>query len=433
MRHQLKILHIATGFRVSYHGGITNYIRTLAKSQMELGHQVHVLARQEPKLSEPIYGATLHPYVPSAVVSFSLRNFAQDPSESAITALIEEEQFDIVHFHMALDLSLGFLENFPTLKVPYVASLHDYFYICPRITMIDAFSQVCRDVDIMKCNACIGKLDQIDLLRRAANKVKVPLPRVHSTAAEERIKSMRNFLSRAHMLLSVSTRTAEIYKAAVPEAQIVVEQIGNDSVYGGSEKTPSNKIRVVALSTLSRHKGADLLRTFLSRVNRRDMEFHFYGRAVEGYGRKLRRLGLKCHGPYKPSDIPSIMAASDIGLVLSIWEDNGPQVAMEFINHKTPVLGTRRGGIPDIVSPGAGYLFEPDRVEDIEGAIRWLEGITVDEIHRLSASICRLKTPDEHARRISTLYDDVVNGKRQRLAGPLSRSSETLHLETTDL
>ena len=409
----MKILHIATGFRASYHGGITNYIRTLAKSQLELGHQLHVLARPELELTKPIPGATLHPYVPSAVVSFSLRNFSQDPSESAIIALIKQEQFDIVHFHMALDLSLGFLENFPAIKVPYVVSLHDYYYICPRITMIDAFSRVCREVDIAKCNVCIGKLDQIDFLRRAANKTKVPLPRIRSTAAEVRIKSMRTFLARANMLLSVSTRTAEIYRNAVPEAKIVVEQIGNESVHGTIEKSPSDKIRVVALSTLSRHKGADLLRTFLSRVNRQDMEFHFYGRAVEGYGRKLRRLGLKCHGPYKPSDISSIMAASDIGLVLSIWEDNGPQVAMEFINHKTPVLGTKRGGIPDIVSPGAGYLFEPDRVEDIEAAIRWLKEITVNEIHRISASISRLKTPDEHARSISVLYDDVVNGNPQ--------------------
>ena len=146
------------------------------------------------------------------------------------------------------------------------------------------------------------------------------------------------------MLLSVSTRTAVIYKAAVPEARIVVEQIGNESANGAGEKVPSNKIRVVALGTLSRHKGADLLRTFLRNVDRPDMEFHFYGRAVEGYGRKLGQFGLHCHGPYKPSDIPSIMAASDIGLVLPICEDNGPQVAMEFIDYKTPGPGnqTRR-------------------------------------------------------------------------------------------
>jgi glycosyltransferase involved in cell wall biosynthesis len=393
---------------------------------------VHILARPEPELLEPISGATLHSYVPSEVVSFSLRNVGRDLSEGTIVALIEKEQFDIVHFHMALDLSLGFLDKFQDLKVPYVVSLHDYFYICPRITMIDAFSQVCRDVDIAKCNFCIGKLDQIDLLRRIANKAKMPLPRIRSTAAEERIKSMRNFLAGARTLLSVSTRTAEIYKAAVPEAQIVVEQIGSESVNGVSDKTPSNKIRVVALSTLSRHKGADLLQIFLSRVNRQDMEFHFYGRAVEGYGRKLRRFGLQCHGPYKPSEIPSIMAASDVGLVLSIWEDNGPQVAMEFINHKTPVLGTKRGGIPDIVSPRNGHLFEPDRAEDIEGAIRWLKEITVDEIHRISAGICRLKTPDEHARRISALYDDALGRNHQRQGDPFSKSSGALHLETTD-
>jgi glycosyltransferase involved in cell wall biosynthesis len=206
-------------------------------------------------------------------------------------------------------------------------------------------------------------------------------------------------------------------------------------VNGAGTKTHSNKIRVVALGTLSKHKGADLLQMLLTRVRRQDMELHFYGRAVEGYGYKLSRLGLQCHGPYKPSDIPAIMSSSDIGLVLSIWEDNGPQVAMEFINHKTPVLGTRRGGIPDIVSPDSGHLFDPDRVDDVDKAVQWLQEITVGEIRRISAGIHSLKTPDQHARRISTLYQEALN--------VLSRQPSTLEpdrgvagrpiLETDDL
>lgn len=409
MRAKLKILHIATGFRLSYPGGITNYVRTLAKSQVSLGHQIHVLARPETDMTQ-LTGITLQPYLPSEVVSFSLRDQSTDSSEGFIASLIARERFDIIHFHMGLDLSSGFLQHFATYQVPYVVSLHDYFYICPRINMIDASSNVCREVKIEKCNVCIGKLDQIDFVRRAANKLKVTLPRVASTVAEQRLGSMREFLTASSVLLSVSTRTAEIYQAVVPKARIVVEQIGNASVHGVASKTPSNKIRVVALGMLSRHKGADLLRLLLTRVKRADMEFHFYGRAVEGYGSKLSRLGLQCHGPYKPSDIPSIMSTSDIGLVLSIWEDNGPQVAMEFINHKTPVLGTKRGGIPDIVLPESGHLFDPDRVEEVDAAVQWLQQITPAEIQRISASIRSLITPDEHAFRIFALYEEAVIG-----------------------
>lgn len=404
----MKVLHISSGFPVSYPGGIPNYVRALAKSQVHLGYQVHVLARPEPVPLQDMDNINLHSYTPVDVVSFSLRNYAVDRAENSIVSLIQKEKFDLVHFHMALDLSAGFLERFSALRVPYIVSLHDYYYICPRITMIDVSSRVCREVDIAKCNTCIGKLDQVNVLRRAAKKFKITLPRIRSNSAENRMGLMREFLVNSSLLLSVSRRTAQIYQKAIPDACIAVEQIGSESINGAVEKTPSEKIRVVALSILSRHKGADLLELLLTRIRRSDMEFHFYGRDTEGYGNRLGRLGLKCHGPYKPSDISSIMSKSDIGLVLSIWEDNGPQAAMEFINHKVPVLGTLRGGIPDIVAPDAGYLFEPDRSEDVDEAVRWLQTVTIDEIHATSANIKRLRSPLEHAQRLDAIYKDVV-------------------------
>lgn len=406
----MKILHIATGFQLSYSGGITNYVRTLVKSQLRLDHQVHVLARPDTEISQQIHGIRLHPYTPARVAPFSLRNYLKDPAEDLIRSVIGREKFDIVHFHMALDLSSGFLEQFSDLQVPYVVSLHDYFYVCPRITMVDAHSNVCREVKLEKCKVCIGKLDQINLLKRAADKFNIRLPRIPSRVVEQRMAAMHRFLANSSMLFSVSTRTAEIYGAAVPEARIVVEQIGSESVNGQHRKIYSDKIRVVALNALSKHKGADLLHMFLTQVKRPDMEFHFYGRTVAGYGQKLSRLGLQCHGPYKPTDISDIMSKSDIGLVLSIWEDNGPQVAMEFINHKVPVLGTSRGGIPDIVSPNAGHLFDPDQTEEREGAVRWLQEITCEQIERISRSILRLKTPDEHMQRILALYKEALGG-----------------------
>jgi len=197
----------------------------------------------------------------------------------------------------------------------------------------------------------------------------------------------------------------------VPDTHFEIEQIGNESAnMPPAIKTKSEKIRFTALGTLSKSKGAGVLEAILKRAHRTDAEFHFYGRAHEGYGRRLRRLGLIDHGAYVPEDLPAIMAKTDVGVVIPIWEDNGPQVAMEFVNNRIPVLGTRRGGIPDIVSADAGFLFEPDSGADLERAINWIEHVTVPELNVISARMRPLVTPQQHARRVSELYQQALRG-----------------------
>lgn len=404
----MKILHIATGFKLSFPGGITNYVRSLAAVQAASGDEVHVLARPDDPSTYPS-GVTLKPYLPSCVAPFSLENVTRDPSTSQIVKLLQEERYDMAHFHMALDLPLHFLRDFSDFHIPYTVTLNDYYFVCPRIFMVDASSNVCREIDLGKCKSCIGRLDQIQLVRRAAKKLHVPLPRIASAAAEERLTVMRGFLRSASLLLAASTRTAEIYSNAVPDTHFEIEQIGNESAnMPPAIKTKSEKIRFTALGTLSKSKGAGVLEEILKRSHRADAEFHFYGRAHEGYGRRLRRLGLIDHGAYVPEDLPAIMAKTDVGVVIPIWEDNGPQVAMEFVNNRVPVLGTRRGGIPDIVAENAGFLFDPDDGVELEQAMDWIERIKLSELDAISSRMKALVTPQQHARRVSELYRQAL-------------------------
>jgi glycosyltransferase involved in cell wall biosynthesis len=405
----MKVLHISTGFPLSYNGGIPVYVRSLAQSQLQMGYEVHVLAKTEPSPALELPDVTLYPYAPSQSASYLRRKQARARAEQSLVQVIQREKFDIVHFHAAFDISTDFLERFSALRVPYVVSLHDYYFVCPRVTMVDVSKQVCREVNLDKCSSCVGLLEQNVLLRLLSRTFDVPLPRVKANYARKRMASMRKFLGNARELLAVSRRTAEIVQHVLPGARILVEQIGNKSYNASVEKTPSDKIRIVALGTLSKHKGADVLEALLKRVHRPDMEFHFYGRANDKYAEKLSHLGLICHGSYRPSDVDSIMSKSDIGLVLSVWEDNGPQVAMEFVNYKVPVLGTLRGGIPDIVTPDAGYLFEPDSPQEVDRAVRWLETITMEEIRNISSKMKRLQSPYEHAERVHAIYENIVS------------------------
>jgi glycosyltransferase involved in cell wall biosynthesis len=403
----MKILHIATGYPITYPGGITNYVRTLMLSQVTAGDDVAVLTMPE---CDPAWSQFVQPYVPDKVVKFSLKTVESDSVDDEAWQKIAGDGYDIIHFHMSLDFSLGMLGRFAASSLRYVVSLHDYYYLCPRVLMVAYDGTVCRTLDPGKCAKCIGVLDQVNLLRKIAAKVKITLPRIPSEAAKTRLAANKDFLEKASLLLAVSNRTAEIYREVVPTAHLIVEHIGNESAtHAPICKVPSSRVRAVFIGTLNFNKGAAVLETLLKRVRRADIEFHFYGRAFEGFEKRLRKLGLIFHGSYSPKQIPSIMENADLGLVLSIWEDNGPQVTMEFINYGVPVVGTRRGGIPDFIEEGSGIVFDPDNEEEVRGAIDWIDTVSMEQLQAMSARIKPLKTPEHHAQRVKQAYEHILN------------------------
>lgn len=408
----MKIAHIATGYPIRFHGGITNYVRTLAESQVIAGHDVSVVAAPDKNDRSPLPFKEI-PFQTRAMRPFSLRVVADDAEADRLAGSLVGGSFDLLHFHMGLDLALNFYERLAQSGIPYVVSVHDYYLVCPRITMIDYQGAISRSVDLEKCSRCIGILDQVDLLEKARRQLHVTLPRLRSKAIYTRDETMRKFLRNSAVALPVSTRVQEIVSAVEPEARYQVMHIGNASAKADiPKKVESERLRVVFLGMLSAHKGADVVRKILQAVRRDDMEFHFYGRAEPHTLKMLTALGLIHHGSYKPADLPDIMSRTDLGLVCPIWEDNAPQVVMEFLNFGVPVIGSRMGGIPDFVNDRNGMLFDPYSEEDIATLVERLGTLSRAEVERMAAATQKLKTPEQHASEMLALYEGIVHGGR---------------------
>lgn len=414
----MKILHIATGFPISFPGGITNYVRALARAQVADGHDVHILSGPGVDHAAIPAGVTVHEYTSCKIRPFTFGIHQKDPSSVALRKNLLSAGYSIIHIHMALNFDMNFFEALTKCEIPYVISIHDYFFICPRIFMVDySGRRVCKSVDLERCSECIGVLDQMDLLTRIIRRINRTLPgnftlvppRIRSRVIYSRAAVMKSFLENARMILPVSSRVKNIVSTAVPGGRYQVEHIGNESALTQKQnKLPSDKIRFVFMGVLNFMKGAEILAELVSRVKRHDVEFHFYGRADSRYEKLLTSKGLICHGSYKPSQLDEILSHADVGMVLPVWEDNGPQVVMEFLNHGTPVLGTKRGGIPDFVNKGTGLLFDPAAPEDIDQAVAWIENVTQADIAAMVARIKPLMTPEEHAARMKTVYEQIL-------------------------
>ncbi|MCA9299541.1 MAG: glycosyltransferase, partial [Phycisphaerales bacterium] len=144
---------------------------------------------------------------------------------------------------------------------------------------------------------------------------------------------------------------------------------------------PDRPIRLLFLGYNNWAKGlpmlADALELLTPEVLRRlHLAIYAYeGGVIEWRFRRMepRLGGLEFGGGYQPYDIPWICGGRDLGLVPSVWWDNGPQTVLEFQACGLPVLGASIGGIPDVIRDGTdGALF---RANDRYDLARHLAGL----------------------------------------------------------
>jgi glycosyltransferase involved in cell wall biosynthesis len=399
----MKILHIATGFPVSFPGGITNYLRSLVTRQREQGEIVDILAAPEPAVQTPstVSSGRIIPFNGVASV-FSLSILRKSPSLSAnLTKLLAE--YDVAHFHMSYGIPIDFYNA--AIPIPYVVSLHDYSYICPRIFMVDKWNTTCNQRDLNKCQHCVGFLEQINILRAGSNRIGFKLPTISSRAASRRAAALDGFLRNAKARLAVSKRVSEIFADAVPDANFETLHIGNETAGPIPQRhnwMPQNKLRACFLGTLNRDKGAEVLFEIARSLPQNRCEISFWGRCTPDLIHSLSRLGIKNCGPYQPNMLPNILKDVDVGMVLPIWNDNGPQVLMEFLNQGVPVLGTNMGGIPDFLDSSTGFIFDPST--QLNAAVHWLATLTPEALSNYHMNIKPLKTPADHAAAVLGVY-----------------------------
>lgn len=401
----MKILQVATGFPISFPGGITNYVRTLSRTQIALGHHVEILSGPENDMGPIDFATAVHQF--KGVGSAFCLSVNRDDKQATFRLAELLSKFDIIHFHMGYGLPASFFLS--QTQTPYIVSLHDYGLICPRIFMMDKWGQLCESRDLTRCRKCVGQFEQINFVRAGLGRLGWKVPTLSSNAVVKRAERLDHFLAKAKRRLAVSKRVAEIFENAIPGVSCDVVHIGNESsqqIPSRDSWAPNGKIRCGFIGTLNRDKGANVLIDLVRSVPLERFDFGFWGRGEDRYLDELRRLGVACNGAYRPSELNKILQEVDVGLVLPIWNDNGPQVLMEFLNNGIPVLGTNMGGVPDFLTKTTGFIFNPS--EGIEDAARWLQTLDETRLAEMHSQIKPLKNPVEHCNEVIDIYSQVL-------------------------
>jgi glycosyltransferase involved in cell wall biosynthesis len=82
---------------------------------------------------------------------------------------------------------------------------------------------------------------------------------------------------------------------------------------------------------------------------------------LKGVAHRFREVVV--HDGYKQAGLPKLLADVDLGVIPVLWEDNLPQVAIEFVAHGVPILTSDRGGAQEI-GRAPDFIFRAGSTRD---------------------------------------------------------------------
>lgn len=310
----MKILHYALGFPPYRTGGLTKFCMDLMRQQNIDGHQTALLWPGRMKLWEQTVsikdmGIPRIAQKPCGIQSFEIINplpvpydegisafhsFEKDAGKDAYKKLLRSFQPEVIHIHTLMGLHRSFLEAAREYKIRCVFTTHDYFPICPKVTLFRN-GQVCPSA--MSCSDC-GNCNTTALSMRKISILQSPpyrffkdyaivrhLRKRHRDAylntntdgkctgtvgTESEYKRLRDFYASLLQLMDIihynSTIAKSVYEKyfILPESEII--NIGHADITDHRKKKifPQQRLRITYLGPQGEAKGFFYLRRRLT-------------------------------------------------------------------------------------------------------------------------------------------------------------------------
>ncbi len=190
------------------------------------------------------------------------------------------------------------------------------------------------------------------------------------------------------------------------------------TAFGGTTVPVPDAPRVLFVGVLERYKNVEVLAAAWRLVSAAvpGAELHLVGQGtLTGVAEGLAREGVHWERRVEPPELALAFDAAR-ALVLPSASEGLPRVAIESFARGRAVIGTRAGGIPDIVEDEvSGLLVDPG---DTAGLAHAIERIVTD--HALAVRLGGaagdqaarwVSTPEEYALRVRALVEATIAGR----------------------
>lgn len=270
-------------------------------------------------------------------------------------------QIDSVHVHHVVGLSFEVYYQAYERQIPIITTLHDYYYVCPTIKLLDTENRCCiYEYNENQCKTCLKK--------RCGISETIPFLSVWQDECQK-------VLEMAKVIVVPSEAAKLIYLKYYPGISGKIRV-----VYHGSEKTrqpeiahTGKKFNVAFVGGISDAKGS-YVSSRLVKASSMDIVWHLFGI----YGHNDLSITSKNNfiktGTYERNELPELMEQYQIDLVciLPIWPETFCYTLSEVVMCGVPVIATEIGALKErIEDMQCGWLVpynasEQDIMEIIE-------------------------------------------------------------------
>lgn len=402
----MKILQIN-----KYHylrgGSETVYFRTSELLEKH-GHKVMHFATEHPENLPSSY-SKFFPQVPeirnlsvSQKIKSIGRFFYSRESARCLDRLLKEEKPDVAHLHNIFNgLSLSILPVLHKHGIPVVYTLHDSRLGCPS-------------TDWMKyperCNKCRSRLY---------------LPcAIHNCYEESRVLSammtmemiFKEFLFNYDKYIDRYIFVSEIYQRLLSrDHPYLLEENKGRLLHNFTpitEPVQNTGNYLLAFGRIRKDKGfVDVVKAAALMP---DIEVRIAGTGPEYEElRSISTPNVKWLGFQTGETLQRTIAEAKAIMVPSIYLDNNPMTVLESAMLGRPVIGTRIGGIPEIIRDGdTGWLVEPGNIEQLAEAMRKAWNLQGEEYERMRQgardfAIHNL-SPESYYPRLLAIYNEAI-------------------------
>lgn len=383
-------------------GGAETYVLKLGNILKDHGHEVQYFGLENEKNT---VGNAVEAYVTDMDFSQGIRKNLTAPfriiysteARRKLRKVLDSFQPDVVHFNniqfhltpsMILEVQKYRTERGRTVKMIYTA--HDYQLICPSHGLFDS--------DIQICERCLGG-NYTHCLKSKCVK-------------NSRAKSLLGMIdayvwkwSKAYSYLDAIVCCSQFLKSKLDTQERFRSKTValHNFVDAVESKAVTKEDYVLEFGHLSKDKGTLTLLEVARRMP--DVKFVF-----AGYGEAEAEIAMVPNAEFvgfkTGMELEMLIRKAKISVCPSEIFENCPFSVIESQIYGTPVVGSRMGGVPELIAEGmSGELFEAGNADDLERKIRklWFDSSL---LRKYSDHCVRMEfeTPESYYQKLMGIY-----------------------------
>lgn len=384
-------VYLNTGKLLQEHNCEVAYFSTKNENNLSAAHSQYFIENITPK-NISIYGKII-----------SVKKYLYNTAASKnLSALITEFNPDIAHIHLFYGaLSASILKTLKKHKIPIVITIHDYRLLCPANAMLDRHGIICE-----KCknnrfyNCTLKRCSSGNIFYSAIISVEAYMRQY----LIKPIKYIDHFIFVSQFSLNkhisfdnrYSNKSSHLYNFTNSSAcKFLIK--GEYLLYYGR---------------LSKEKGIINLINAVKKTNAK-LKIAGSGPQKEEIINTIKGFaGIDYIGFKTGLELNELIEKCSFVVVPSEWYENNPMTVVEAFSLGKPVIGSRIGGIPELVNIDTGLIFDSGDLTSLSNAIYRAEKMEIDEYKRLSKNCWEFAqtnfSKDQHLKELYKIYQDII-------------------------